>query len=77
MTEELVTEWCATKAQTYDFNAELGEANLFFILEYIQFLYDKKEYNRQEIKMRESAHQAANVRAAIWYNECAQLIKTK
>ena len=54
-----------TKAQTYDCNAELGEANLFFILEYIQFLYDKEEYNRQEIKMKESAHQAAKVRAAI------------
>ena len=64
MTEELVSERCATKAQTYDYNAELGEANLFFILEYIQFLYDKIEYNRQEIKMKESANQAANVRAA-------------
>ena len=65
MTEGLVTERYATKAQTYDYNAELGEANLFFILEYIQFLYEKKKYNRQEIKMKESAHQAANVRAAI------------
>ena len=63
MTEELVR--CATKAQTYDYNAELGEANLFFILECIQFLYDKKEYNRQEMKMKESAHQATNVRAIV------------
>ena len=50
MTEGLVTEQCATKAQTDDYNAELGEANLFFILEYIQFYTIRKNIIGKKLK---------------------------